>query len=206
MYIFGHIPFIALPMHELIQKTPFSRSTYRIEKDHLSVRRKGLASHEEFNLKFEFLGFEINKKKTSQKVWALPFLFGFAFLCALSSVMGFTLFNDPTAVILILSAVMFTGIGVYTFYESTDKIYVVGGTYSIDFDAANPSKAAVDNFISTLHAAMRTHHREKWAAVHPYSAKNEQAHTFRWLLDIDAISQSEYDDLMEELRVRDLLS
>lgn len=206
MYIFRHILFTALPMHELIQKTPFSRSNYRIEKDLLSVRRKGLASHEEFNLKFEYLGFEVNKKKTSQKAWALPFLFGFAFLCACSSVMGFTSFNDPTAIILILSAIMFTGIGVYTFYESTDKIYLVGGTYSIDFDAANPSKPAVDNFISSLHAAMRTHHREKWATVHPYSGKNEQAHTFQWLLDINAISRGEYDVLMEELRIRDLLS
>lgn len=193
-------------MRELIQKNPFSRTTYRIENDHLSVRKKGLGSHEEFDIKFEYIGFEISKRKTAHKLWGSLFLFGLALACAYGSFTQFKSFSDPTGVILILCTFMFAGMGIYGLYENTEKVYVMGGTYSIHFEAANPSKAAVDEFIANLHSAIRNYHREKLAIVLPYSDKAAQANTFQWLVEIGAISQSEYQNLMEELRTRDLLN
>lgn len=193
-------------MSELIQKSLTARSTFGIKSDRVSIVKKGIGAYEEFALRFDQLGFDVNRKKTSHKFWGIPFLYGFAILSAYGFFTQYISMTDPGTVVLLLCTLMFAGIGTYALFENTNKVYLVGGTYSMALEATNPSREAVDQFISDLHQAMRAHHRERWGEVNPYLGKNEQAYTFQWLLSIDAISQPEYEDLMEQLKIRDLLN
>ena len=193
-------------MSLLIQKHLGSLSSYRIEKDRVAIIKKTFTKQEEFSVKFENLGFEINRKKTSLVLWFIPLHLVFAALNVYVAINEYNLGAGPKTFVYVAGALLFTGIAIYSFFEKNDKVYMAGGGQNLDLDASIPSRETVDSFITDLHQAMRLYYKEKFGDINPILDKDQQVHKFKWLVEINAISNTEYELLVEKLRIQDLLN
>lgn len=193
-------------MSILVQKHIGTLCTYCIEKDRVVIFRKNLTKREEFSIKFEDLGFDINRRKTWLVLWFIPFHLAFACLCTYAAIDEYNSGAGTQILLYIGGAFMFAGIAIYSFFENNDKVYVAGGSQNLSLEESTPSKDIVDLFITDLHDAMRSYYKEKFGAVSSVLDKYHQYHNFKWLLDIKAIDQAEYEHLIEQLKMQDLFS
>lgn len=190
---------------ELIQKSFGSKKEYKILKDKVFIRIENFNKSSEYFIKLDELGFDLVREKTKSIIWLIPLYLVFTglelYVLADEYQKGV---RFPQLLFWILGAIGF-GVGaVYSFFQRTETIYLTGGNTVLKLDALNPKQEIVETFIGNLHSTMRAYFKKKYGVINHLS-RDTSIHNFKWLREIEAIDDTEYENLINELNTQSLL-
>lgn len=194
-------------MQELIQNSLGSFQQFKIEKDRVIIKKKNINNYEEYYVKFDSLGLDLTRKQTKSVFWLIPF---WIIMTGLGVYLIFDEYSKgvrmPELLKWIGIAIFFMSFSILSFFQKVDKVYLQGGSTVLELYGSNPDKQTVDNFIKELHNSIREFYKRKYAILDPTLSEEMQVHNYKWLKEINAINNTEYDELLNNLRIKNLLS
>ena len=194
-------------MRQLTQKNWTTKKEITVERDSLTVRTKNIREDLEYKIKFEELGFDTVKKRV--KSANIPF---FIFLLFDLLYVGF-LINSVANQEPLNKQIFWTGaliffsiITVVAFYNrNKDVIYLTGGQKVLELLSATPDTATVASFVDTVHHSMRDYYKIKFTTFDPNLSNDIRLSQLRWLKDIKAITDKEYQDLVDRNKTDNII-
>lgn len=193
-------------MNELKQKSLGCYKWYQIAKDRVIIKTKNFDRYEEYFIRFNELGLDITRKQIKGIYLLIPIFFAFTVLevyvlideyqkgATLSQLLG-----------LLFAVLLFAAFTVYSFFVKTDRVFIQGGLKVFELEGSNPDRQTVDNFIQSLHIAIRRYYKNKYAVIDPILNDEEQIRTYQWPKEIDAVTVDEYAELLHNLKIKNLL-
>jgi len=183
----------------LTQKTWTNEKVISIETDGLLVKTKSLREDLEYRIKFDELGFDQIRKRIKSANIPFYFLLLFDIMYVVLLVIS-VMDKEPIVnqLFWVGALVFFVIMTVAAFYNlNTDMIYLSGGTKALELMGTRPSNDQVTDFIDQIHKAMRLHYRNKYTVFDPGTTIEMRAMNLKWLRDIQAISEAEYQELLQ---------
>lgn len=194
-------------MTELMQKSFGSYKHYKIKKDRVVITTKNINTYEEFYIKLDKLGLDLTRKQTKSILILIPFYLVFTGLELYVLIDEYKKGAGFLELLFWVVAVLLFGTGaVYSFFQKKDKVFLQGGIRVLELDGANPDRNTVDSFIEHLQNAIRNYYKLKLAVIDAALDEETQIENYRWLKEIDAISNDEYEDLLNSLKIKKLLN
>ncbi|UKJ07014.1 hypothetical protein [Solitalea lacus] len=194
-------------MDELLQKSLGSYKHYKILKDRIVVTTKNINKYEEFYIKLDNLGLDLSRRQTRSILILIPFYIGLTVLAT------YVLFDEyqkgvrfPQLLFWIFGALMFGTGAVYSFFQKTDKVFIQGGAIVLQLNGSNPDRETVDNFINSLQTAIKSYYKTKYALIDPTLNEETQIHNYKWLQEIGAVTNDEFEELLNNLKLKNLLT
>lgn len=193
-------------MTELKQKHLGSYKHYKIGKDRVFIETKNINKYEEFFVKFENLGLDLTRKKTKSILILIPIYFAITLLQLYVFVDEYQKGDTFPHLLIYIFGIILFGVGtVYSFFQKTDKIYIKGGMNELDLYAENPDKESVTNFIEKLQIAIKDNYKKKYGRIDSNLDEENQIFNFKWLLEMEIISETEFEELVNNLKIKNLL-
>lgn len=191
---------------ELIQKSFGSKKEYRILADRLFITTANFNKSTEYSIKFEELGFDLVREKTKSIIWLIPLYLIFT---GLELYVLIDEYNKgvrfPQLLFWIFGFLGFGAGAIYSFFQKTETVYLTGGNTVLKLDALNPKPEIVDAFIKTLHTRIKSYLKHKYGVVDTALSKEASIQNFKWLREISALNEAEYEELVYELNTKNLL-
>jgi hypothetical protein len=192
-------------MTSLIQKSLGSKEEFCIENDKLIIKSSNLNKSVEYSIRLDQIGFDIEKKRTKSVLLLIPFFI------ALSALEFYVLIDEynkgtrfPELLIYIFGSIFFPILAVCSFFQKTETIFLTGGNKIVKLNALKPDKQTVDTFIDELHTSIRLFYKNRYAHVDALLSKETSIGNFRWLREIGAINEFEFEQLIAELNFNNL--
>ena len=60
----------------------------------------------------------------------------------------------------------------------------------------------VDEFVRNLHVVIRNHYKSKYAFINSTLDEETQIHSYKWLKEVEAITDAEYEELLQNFRIK----
>lgn len=194
-------------MKELIQKSLGSSKRYKIGKDKIIIYSRNINKYEEYYIKFDNLGFELSRKYTKPIFILIPAYLSFTALEL------YVLIDEyhkgvrfPQLLFWIGGVILFAIGSVYSFFQKKDIILIHGGIETLQIYGSKPNKKSVDNFIKYLHLKMRLFYKYKYAIIDTTLDEESQFNNYKWLKEVEAITDREYEELLHDYRINKLLN
>lgn len=194
-------------MNELLQKSLGSYKRYKITNDRVLITTRNINKYEEYYIKLDNLGFDITRKQTKSILLLVPFYLAFTGLEL------YVLIDEyqkgvrfPQLLFWIAGVALFSVGAFFSLLQKTDKVFIQGGTKTLELDGAKPNKVKVDEFVRNLHVVIRNHYKLKYAVIDPTLDEETQIHNYKWLKEVEAITDAEYEELLHNFRIKNLLS
>jgi hypothetical protein len=191
---------------ELIQKSFLSHKHYTIEKDRIIVNTKNINTYEEYFIKLEEIGLDLNYSRTKGVFWLIPIN-----LAALA--LGtYILFDEvrngikfPEILFWVFSFLLFATMAFFSFFQKSEKVFLVGGSTTLELNAINPNKEEVNTFIKQIHLSIKQHYKSKYGKIDVTLDEATQIHNYKWLKEINAISEEEFESFIESFNIKKLI-
>ena len=84
---------------------------------------------------------------------------------------------------------IFVAFLVYSFFAKTDQVFIQGGSKVLKLNGSNPNRQFVKSFIESLHTAIKAYYKNKYATIAPTLNEAMQVQTYKWLKELDAITE-----------------
>lgn len=192
-------------MNQLFQKRGFSRREFHLSEKTVRVKTWSITKNQEFEVKLEHLGNQIVYESTptiARNIVAGIFLSIPCMLLVISLIWP----EQATTDQLILNFIcwpLLVGI-IYINPEKSD-LHIVGGSHTLTFYQASPSKETVNEFVHEIIERSNRIILNKYGKVDPDLPEDTQMNLLHWLKDRELISESEYESLKLEYKTRKLL-
>lgn len=187
---------------KLVQQSGFDRREFLLEEQGVLVKTKTMQVELEYRVRYDELGFELVWKRLKAGRVFFYLLLGLDALMAglwLQSILlseGFV-----QQLYWLLGLVFFVAISLWaSAHKKTDYLYVMGGVKNLELWADKPNALQVTVFVESLHEAMRKFYRDRFNRLDDHTPYDELITQLRWLLDIGAVTQEEYDAYLEGRR------
>lgn len=194
-------------MDELLQKSFGSYRHYKITKDRVIIKTKNVNKYEEYYVKLDSLGWDVTRKQTKSILLLIPLYLAFTGLEL------YVLIDEyqkgvrfPQLLFWIVGVLLFATGAVYSFFQKTDKVFIQGGVNILELDGSKPDKETVNEFIEALQTAVKSYYKHKYGVIDPTLTEEVQIHNYKWLKEIEAITEIEYEELLHKLKIKNLLS
>ena len=193
--------------YTLIQKYWSSGKEFKITNNGVQVKIKEFTEDLEYTIKFDELGFDIQKRKIKNGQYAFYF---FVILTPLYAWFLIESFLDNSTLQMklfwIFGLVFFLMLAIFSFIDrKRSVIYLTGGFKSLELFGAKPDEDTVQKFIGTLHQSMREYYRLKYAKFDLGTPLDVYAQNLKWLNEMQVISKSEFEQLFELAKTQNLL-
>jgi len=194
-------------MDELLQKSFGSYKRYKVTKDRVLITTKNINKYEEYYIKLDNLGLDLTRKQTKSILLLIPIYLAFTGLELYVLIDEYQKGVRFPQLLFWIGGVILFGIGaVYSFFQKTDKVFIQGGTRTLELNGANPNKETVDEFIRHLQNAIRQFYKNRYAIIDPNLDEETQILNYKWLKEVDAITEAEFEDLIQDFKIKKLLS
>jgi len=192
-------------MKELIQKKTFASKHYKILKGKLQVNIKSTKEQNEWTCSLEELGLKKLYKKQPRFLLNLAVVVCFAI--ALAAAITYFFFPEQIdAGGFYINTVLWGFLGLFFMLVPVkNEVYLYGGSQDLAFYRNIPNEESVDQFLDELIQATKEYLREKYTKIDKDLAEDIQIENFKWLKDIEVITEQEYQELKEELTRQKLL-
>lgn len=193
--------------YTLIQKYWSSGKEFKITNNGVQVKIKEFNEDLEYNVKFDELGFDIQKRKVKNGQYA------FYFFVILTPLYGWLLiesFLDNSTLqmklIWIFGLILFLMLAIFSFIDRKRSIiYLTGGLKALELFGAKPDEDTVQKFIDILHQSMREYYRSKYTKLDLGTPLEVYIQNLKWLNEMQVISKSEFEQLFELAKTQNLL-
>lgn len=193
-------------MVELLQKSFGSYKRYKITKDRLLITTKNINQYEEYYIKLDQLGFDLTRKQTKSILLLIPLYLAFTGLELYVLVDEYQKgVRFPQLLFWIGGVLLFATGAVYSFFQKTDKVFIQGGAKTLELNGSNPNKEKVDQFIENLQTSIKKYYKQKYAIIDPTLGEETQIHNYKWLKEVDAITEIEFEELLQNFKIKNLL-
>lgn len=184
---------------KLVQQSGFNRREFLLEEQGVLVKTKTMREELEYRVRYDELGFEMVWKKVKAGKVFFYLLLGFDALMAVLLVQSFAAKDGFWPQLYwFLGLAFFVGISLWaSVHQKTEYLYVMGGVKNLELWADKPNVMQVTVFVETLHEAMRKFYRERFNRLDDRTPYDELITQLRWLLDIGAVTQEEFDAYLE---------
>lgn len=189
----------------LKQRQGFRTKEFELLGSELRVKTKGPEGRQEWAVSVEHLGESRFYNSGSKKGGYLTA--GFFLLFILVTNVGYFLSDGGENIWLVISCDVFFGAlaGFLIFTPPKSEVHLTGGSTTITFFSNSPSKQEVEFFIDEV--ISRTKHLliSKYGKVDPDLPEDTQMNQLNWLKNRDILSESEYEELKQEYKIRKLV-
>ena len=187
---------------KLVQQSGFDSREFLLEELGVLVKTKTLQEELEYRVRYDELGFELVWKRVKAGRVFFYLLLGLDALMAGLWVQSILVSEGFVQQLYwFLGLVFFVGISLWAYaHKKTDYLYVMGGVKNLELWADKPNALQVTVFVETLHEAMRKFYRDRFNRLDDHTPYDELITQLRWLLDIGAVTQEEYDAYLEGRR------
>ena len=189
----------------LKQRQGFRKKEFELLGNELRVKTRGPEGHQEWVVSVEHLGESLFYNSRSKKGGYLTG--GFFLLFILVTNIGYFLSEGEENIWLIIGCDLFFGAlaGFLIFTPPKSEVHLTGGSTTITFFSNNPSKEEVESFIDEVISRTRHLLISKYGKVDPDLPEDTQINQLNWLKNRDILSESEYEDLKQEYKIRKLV-
>jgi len=187
---------------KLVQTSGFDKREFVLEEQGVLVKTSTPREELEYRVRYDELGFELVWKKVkSGRIF-------FLLLLALDLLMAFlwiqALVTSPVfweQLYWFFALTFFMGWSLWAYvHKKKDYLYVMGGVKNLELWADKPNAVQVTVFVETLHESMRKFYRERFNRLDDHTPYDDLITQLRWLLDIGAVTQEEFDAYLEGRR------
>ncbi|MFN8346885.1 MAG: hypothetical protein U0X91_17925 [Spirosomataceae bacterium] len=194
-------------MEELIQKTFSDKKYFRILDDKIFVKSSSFTEKLEYSIKFEDLGFDIFRKEDKNKKIVFYFFLILDIMYIILLITGLIDGDSLNMIGFWIAALcFFLPLTVISFLNGNKSlVYLTGGTKVLEMMNNRPNESIVNDFIGQIHKRMRIYFKGKYGYIEPSLPKEYLRNQFKWLKEIEAISEGEYNELIKHLEIQSLL-
>jgi hypothetical protein len=192
-------------INELFQKKGFNYRKHIIFDDKIVVEYKNFNQIIKYEIKIDQIGFNLQYEKSNHLFAKIYFWF------FVSMPLIYLLICYFKSIEIELSA-LFSGIGLSLIFIITnyfnkpkDDIFLVGNQKNLVFYRNIPNEKLVLEFIEEIISTSRKYLKLKYTVIEKYMTEDEFSATLRWLLEKDIINRIEFENLIQDFKIKQLL-
>ena len=176
-----------------------NRRHFELTENGISVRESRLTGGSEIFLGFEESGVKMIKSKNGKRAWLV------ASLCLVVLSAGLFLYEksggdvDKSSYIVYLILAAIALIIYLSTYKNSFFLADNDNKHAIKFYVNNPSKEALDLFISEFKSARKNYLVKKYGNLTKHLSYEQQLNTLQWLHHAEGLTNDEYDQKVQEL-------
>ncbi len=190
---------------EIYQKRGFNFRKHTLYEDKVVVEYRNFNKTIKYENKIETLGTDLQYEKDSNVF--IKFYFYLFVLTPIWYLVICILFSTKIEKIalfycLILSLIVFS---VNLFQQPKDDLFLVGNMKNLVFYRAIPNEKEVLDFIEQVILTTNKYLKEKYTKFDKYTLQENYESGLSWLLARNIILKSEFEELIEDFRIKQLL-
>ncbi len=186
-------------MNELKQSKLFITRKFKIGEKKLFHTVSKFGNSKEVAISFE----NINSDLVSEKIAANIFLYFSIFFLVMCSIFFVDMVNGGKSDIVGVSIFLTIGLAILAFYLYTKEEFwklTLADNQEIYIPKNTPSSLEVSKFIETLILKRNNYLKDNYAIIDENVDYLSQLENLKWLLNLDAITKIEFDELYKDLK------
>jgi len=175
-----------------------------LTSDKITVETKTLRKNNKYEIKLDFLGFDIHYQSDN----TLPgkIFLGVCFIWIVGSTLGYLNTEGKESGFWIFNAILGVLMACFAYFKQhQDDIYLVGGQTNLVFYRDIPNEQAVLEFIETVKIQARSYLKEKYTVFDNSTPEQDFYGRINWLREREVISYSEYIEFKTNYDTQKLL-
>ncbi|ANI88057.1 hypothetical protein A9P82_01200 [Arachidicoccus ginsenosidimutans] len=189
---------------EFIQKRGFNYRKFFLYSDKIIVETKSVRKINKYEAKLDRIGFNIHYQADNVMAGKI-FLWVCIALPMILTVAELWEHNIDVRTLIIFYVIFLILILTNFLKQHQDDIYLTGGQINLVFYRAIPNEQEVLNFISQIVRVSKEYLKEKYTQFDDFTKEEIFMNQLRWLLDRDVITNEEYNNIVENFKIKRLL-